>query len=99
MNFPKGTKLYWKKDNTPAYEKLSDDEWSWWVSLDSKYLKEVTDNTDTKEKIYELRPESEKPLYKNNGDLNRFGFRWTDNQVCKEYSGYMLFEFNLKENI
>ena len=124
MKFPKGTILHWKKDNTPAYEKLSDDDWSWWVSLDSNYLNEVIKETTVyvskdkiqpdiedltvdddqidltkytkkivKEKTHELLPESEKPLYKKNGDLNRFGFRWTDNQVWEEYSNYMLFEF------
>jgi hypothetical protein len=38
-----------------------------------------------KEEIeHELRPESEKPLYRN-GKLNRFGFRWTDKQVNEYY--------------
>jgi hypothetical protein len=40
----------------------------------------------SKEEIeHELRPESEKPLYRN-GKLNRFGFRWTDKQVNEYYT-------------
>jgi len=35
---------------------------------------------------HDLRPESEKPLYRN-GKLNRFGWKWTDSQVQKEYGG------------
>lgn len=42
-------------------------------------------------KEYELRKENEKPLYDEKGNLNRFGFRWTDNQVFDYYSSIMLF--------
>ena len=47
------------------------------------YLVEILN--DKNEKDYELRPETEKPLYRKDGTLNRFGFRWTDQQVKENF--------------
>lgn len=35
--------------------------------------------------VYTVRPESEKPLYNEEGKLNRSGFKWTDQQVFEYY--------------
>lgn len=79
--YPKGTRLFWKKNGLPAYEKVGETGWDWWVSLDSKYLVNG-----------ELRPESEKPLFNSNGGLNRFGFRQTDEGVNYHYLSIMKVE-------
>jgi len=85
--FKLGTKLYWKTSNQPAYEKLDDEDFGTWVSLDSKYLvREMVDD----EMVDVLHSESEKPLYRD-GRLNRFGFRWTDQQVYDYYKSFMNF--------
>lgn len=92
--FKRGTKMFWKSTNQPAYEKVGDDELDWWVSLDSKFLKEETkldEKTGERYKTHVAYPESEKPLYKNDGSLNRFGFKWTDKQVEDYYKGIMNF--------
>lgn len=85
MKFRKGDKMFWKNSNTPAYEKVGDNDFDWWVSLDSKYLVET---------VHELRPETEKPLYRKDGTLNRFGFKWTDDQVYEYYKSFMNFVTN-----
>lgn len=89
MLFQKGTKLIWKSTRLPAYEKLGDDEFEYWVSLDSKFIVESKDEKG--EKINILKHESEKPLYKD-GKLNRFGFRMLDGDVFEYYNGIMNFE-------
>jgi hypothetical protein len=89
--FKKGTKMYWKNSNLPAFEKLGDNEFDWWVSLDSKYLVEKI-NPLTNEKEYEQKLETEKPLYNKEGRLNRFGFKWTDQQVFDYYRNIMNFK-------
>lgn len=103
--FKAGTKLYWKASNQPAYEKLDDEDFGTWVSLDSKYLvrKLVVDksgkaldksgklaSTGNEQYVDVLKPESEKPLYRN-GQVNRFGFRWTDQQVYAYFNSFMNF--------
>lgn len=67
-----------------CFEKLGDSEWDWWVCTNGTYLVEVY-NEQTKEMKYHLHPESEKPLYDKNKKLNRFGFKWTDEQVKQYY--------------
>jgi len=89
MKFRKGTKMLYKSDNTPAYEKLDDEDFGLWVTLNSKYLVEVKKGKDVDN---ELRPESDKPLYDRNKRLNRFGWRWTDEQVLNYYKNIMYFE-------
>ncbi len=85
--FKTGTKMYWKSTNQPAYEKLDNEDFGTWVSLDSKYLvREMIDG----EMVDVVYPESDKPLYRN-GQLNRFGFKWTDQQVYDYYKGIMNF--------
>lgn len=37
--FNKGTKMYWKKDGKPAYEKQEGNDFGLWLSLDEKQLK------------------------------------------------------------
>ncbi len=93
MKFPKGTTMYWKHNNQPAYQKLGDSELDWWVSLDSHY---VTNPDEVRDKGKDpiVKPESEKPLYRN-GKLNRFGFQWTDKQVWEYYSPVVNFYFSL----
>jgi len=88
--YKRGTKMYWKSTGVPAYEKVDDDEFGWWVSLTSTYV--VTKMVNG-EKVDEVRPESEKPLYKADKSLNRFGFRWTDKQVEEYYKDMMNFVF------
>lgn len=89
----------WNKSGTPAYEKLDDDEWGWWVSLDSTYVVETLEDVwdvhmckMVKEKVYTAHPESEKPLYSEKGNLNRWSFRWTDDQVHEHYNDMMEFK-------
>lgn len=93
--FVKGTKMFWRNTGKPAFEKLDNEEWGWWVSLDSTYLveREVTDPVTKKVyKEYDLKHESEKPLYNKEGRLNRYGFKWTDKQVLEHYRTFMTFE-------
>lgn len=94
--FFKGSKMLWKSTGLPAFEKLDDNEWGNWVSLDSTYLVErkVVDPVTKKETSeYDLKPESEKPLYNKEGRLNRYGFKWPDKQVFEHYKGFMNFEY------
>jgi hypothetical protein len=101
--FAKGTKMFWP-DGTPAYEKLNDEDFGLWVSLDSKYLVErlvdeltnedknhLVDKVGKKFRVHELRNETDRPLYNEQGKLNRLGFKWTDKQV-KEYFTFMSFK-------
>ncbi len=116
--FKTGTKMKWKHNGKDAFEKLNDDDFGLWVSLDSKFLVETKVTTEvfvpkdknnvnvevddeqlnlkdfvTKkvvETTYELKPETDKPLYRN-GSLNRYGFKWTDNQVFEHYNSFMEF--------
>jgi len=87
INFPVGTKMYWKSSNTLAYEKIGEIEW---VSLDSNYL--VEKFNEKREMYHEIRPESEKPLYRLDGKLNRFGWKWPDDMVYKFYKSFMNFK-------
>jgi len=95
MKFKKGDKLVWKNSGVPAYEKLDNEDFGLWVSLDSKYLVPQPKFEDGKpvlgkdgKQVFEdvLRPETEKPVEK------RFGFKWTDAQVFEYYKGMMNFE-------
>lgn len=102
MAFPIGTKAFWKigtnRGGTAAYEKIDGEINGHWISLDSIYIV-VTDGTEFNVKkdrwepckIYTAHPESEKPLYDENGKLNRFGFRWPDAQVYEYYKDIMYF--------
>ena len=85
MIFRIGTVMCWKHNEKPAYEKLDDD---WWVSLDSYYVSNAEQVDKGAEPI--VRPESEKPLYRN-GKLNRFGFKLPDEQVHSYYKNIMYF--------
>jgi hypothetical protein len=86
--FKTGTKMYWKSTNKPAYEKLNDKDFGTWVSLDSTYVVREMVNDEMVDVVH---PETEKPLYRNDGTLNRFGFRLTDQQVHDYYNGFMNF--------
>ena len=94
MKFKAGDKMLWKSTGLPAYEKLDNEDFGWWVSLDSNFLvekqvwnkKPVLSFTD-----YEVLPESEKPLYKD-GKLNRYGFKLDDQGVYEYYKDIMTFE-------
>jgi len=90
MKYKKGTRMFWKKDCTPAYMKLDDEDFGWWVALDSNYLVEVKEGN--KVVGHDLKPESDKPLYDRNGRLNRYGWRWTDEQVWDYYKDLMFFK-------
>lgn len=65
------------------YRKITEGELAWWVCETSNYLLEIVN--DKNEKHFELRSEKEKPLYKKDGTLNRFGFKWTDQQVKNNF--------------
>ena len=99
MTFKRGDSMYWKKSGWSAWEKLDDNDFGWWVSLDSTFpVRKETVNpaTGQTEVDHEAHWETEKPLYKKNDkgedtELNRFGFRWTDNQVYEYYKGIMKF--------
>ncbi len=96
MRFLKGDMMLWKHSNRLAFKKLDDNDFGWWVSLDSTYLVErkVVDPVTKKEETkYDLKPESEKLLHRNDGTLNRFGFKWDDESVYNYYKGIMLFSF------
>lgn len=92
--------MHWKSTGKPAYQKLGDAECDWWVSLDSTFVTESEELNPLNKKmetVYTLRPESDKALYKKDKkgnvttDLNRFGFRWTDQQVYEYYKDVMTF--------
>jgi hypothetical protein len=80
--FNKGFKF---KAGELEYEKITDDEFGWWVATNSKYLVQIKE--DKKDiNSYELHPESNKLLYDEHGKLQRFGFRWTDDQIRRYYN-------------
>ncbi len=87
--FSKGTKMYLRTTGEARYEKLGDKVWDEWVCLKSTY--QVWSVNEKGESVVESRPESEKPLYNEHGKLNRFGFKWTDQQVWDYYKGIMTF--------
>lgn len=60
------------------FEKQDNEEFGWWACLNSTYLVEHKDKQD--EERYELRSQAELPMEQ------RYGFKWTDQQV-KEYYG------------
>ena len=43
MHFLKGTKLVKKDTGEEWYEKLGNNEWDWWVSLNSSYVVETVE--------------------------------------------------------
>ena len=79
--FPIGTFCYLNEN--VIYKKITEGELGWWVCETSNYLLEIADNKN--EKHFELRSEKEKPLYKKDGTLNRFGSKWTDQQVKENF--------------
>jgi hypothetical protein len=94
--FLKGSKLVWKNTGQPAFEKLDDNEWGYWVSLDSRFTvteKRLNSETNEMETVYVSYPESQKPLHNGEGRLNRYGFKWTDEQVFEHYNSFMNFEY------
>jgi len=93
--FNSGTKMFWKNTGKPAYEKVGNDACDWWVSLDSFFVvktQQLDEKTGEMLWVHETHPESEKPLYKADGSLNRFGFKWPDEQVYDYYKDIMTFE-------
>lgn len=65
------------------YKKLTDDICSWWVCQNSFYLVPVIKDGEL---THERHPESEKPLFKENGELNRWSFKMPDTQVREHYN-------------
>lgn len=101
MRFYKGHMMYWKSTGKPAYQKMGDDDFDWWLALDSYFVtesKELNPLTNKMETVFTRRPESEKPLYKKDTqgndtpELNRLAFRWTDQQTYDWYKGIMTFD-------
>ena len=84
MKFGKGSKLFYR-DGTPVWEKTNDNDWGYWVCLNSTYLveKKVYGPNESK---YESRPQSELPIEK------RYSFQWSDAQVAEHMGKYMNFE-------
>lgn len=62
--YSKGTRMLWLYNGLPAYEKIDNEDWGHWHSLE-----------------YDL----DKPLDK------RYGWRWTDQQVCDYFKSFMQF--------
>jgi|ERR1044072_2096947 hypothetical protein len=92
--FRKGFRLIYKHNNQPAYEKLNDDKDGLWVALNGFYLvKEQKTDPKTGEIYWEdvSYPESDLPLYRKDGSLNRTGFKWNDEMVAKHFAGIMIF--------
>jgi hypothetical protein len=89
--FSVGTKLLFKHNLQPAYEKVGEDLW---VCLYGKYLvkeKHLNEKTGEMEDIDVSYPESDLPLLRKDGSLNRSGFKWSDEMVTKFYSDIMIF--------
>lgn len=78
--YKKGSVAY--LNNVALYQKVDDEYFGLWVALNSTYVVEEIINN---EKIYHLHKESEKPLFKKDGSLNRFGFKWSDDMIQKTY--------------
>lgn len=99
--FKKGTRLTFIHNNQPAYEKLNDDEDNGlWVCLFGKYVvKEQHFNVETGEMevVYVSYPESDLPMFKNDGSLNRSGFKWSDEMVKRWYGDIMRFSYPVTE--
>lgn len=90
MRFYKGAKLV-DKNGVEKWEKVEDEEWGWWVCLDSYFLvtKEVVRQewkpamskyVDVVEKVDERHPESEKYLFKKDekgNDIKNEFNRWS----------------------
>jgi hypothetical protein len=80
--FPKGFKFQWGE---LEFEKLEDNDFSWWVAHHSMYTVQVKEDLHDLDS-YELRYEAEKKLYDSRGHLARFGFRWSDKQIRNYYN-------------
>lgn len=65
------------------FQKLNDSEFSWWVCLNSLRTVFLRDKLESINDA-QIVPDSEFPLYDKHGKLNRYGFKWTDQQI-KEY--------------
>jgi hypothetical protein len=95
--FKKGTRLIFKNNNQPAYEKLGDKDDAWWVCLYGNYwVKEHHLNPESGEleEVHVKYSESDLPLFRKDGSLNRSGFRWTDEMVQRWYGDIMIFNFD-----
>lgn len=82
LPLPKHT-LIIHPDGYPWYTKMGNNEWDWWLCLTSTYVVEIYKNNKIID--YYSRTESDKPIYNKEGKLNRFGFKWTDQQVINYY--------------
>jgi hypothetical protein len=95
--FRKGTRLIYRHNDQPAYEKLNDDEDGLWVALNGFYLvkEEVfNEKTGEMEEVYVSFPETDLPLYKKDGNLNRTGFKLNDKMVMNYFKDIMDFEID-----
>jgi hypothetical protein len=95
--FKKGTRMIFIHNNQPAYEKLNDEVDGLWVCLFGMYLvKEQHTDPKTGEMYWVdvSYPESDLPLYRKDGSLNRTGFKWTDEMVLKYFKDIMIFELD-----
>jgi hypothetical protein len=86
-----GTELVFKHTNQPAYQKVGTDLW---VCLFGKYVvkeQHLSESSGKLEDVYVSYPESDLPMFKNDGSLNRTGFKWSDEMVFKFYGDIMKF--------
>jgi hypothetical protein len=91
MSYPKGTQF---KYANLKFQKMGDKEFDWWICLNSTYTVEYLNEKN--EICFKRVPESEKPLYDDKGRLNRYGFKWTDEQIKKQYDTVFINTYELQ---